>query len=215
MDKNGETDNNVFIQLNASNNSSTVENDVEMEEFENEFETERNENNSSDSDGDDNDLETEMISETLLINMNNCIEILGASPINSIDRKSIKSKKAKFEEIMDTFRMILLKVLDLELEKNNVINILVDEIKEKLSQTDKSSEKVKFLTMVPKNWTTQELESRFSVSHHMALKAKKLHDELGIGSSPNPKPGKKLNCETEKLIKEFYYNDEYSRCQPG
>lgn len=49
----------------------------------------------------------------------------------------------------------------------------------------------------------------------MAIKAKKLHEEHGIALTPNPKPGKKLDGETEKLVAEFYYNDNFSRVMLG
>lgn len=91
----------------------------------------------------------------------------------------------------------------------------MEEVKETLNKTDKISEKIKLLTMVPKNWSAHELELRFSVSHHMALTARKIHENHGIGSTPNLKPGKKLSFETDELVKSFYQNDQYSRMMPG
>lgn len=45
--------------------------------------------------------------------------------------------------------------------------------------------------------------------------SKKLQAEKGILSSPNVKCGHSLPLSTEKLVKEFYANDDYSRQMPG
>lgn len=200
--------------------NNSAENEVEMKiaEFESEDSNTKACNSFSDPEDDDyNDKisESEMISGTLIDNFNKCIEILGITPITSVDRKSKKSKLAKFRKIQDAFNSIAEQVLDIQIEKNDDFDILVNEIREKITQTDKTSEKIKFLTMAPITWSVSELQSHFSVSKHMAMKAKSLHQEQGIGSTPNPKPGNKLNSETDKLVKEFYYNDDFSRVQPG
>lgn len=58
---------------------------------------------------------------------------------------------------------------------------------------------------------TTELE----VPYNLAQKATKLHAEYGIGSSPNPRLGKKLPEETVTTVRNFYYDSSISRQLPG
>jgi hypothetical protein len=49
----------------------------------------------------------------------------------------------------------------------------------------------------------------------MARKAKAHVEAKRVLYTPSPKPGKALNVDTEKLVSEFYYDDEISRYMPG
>ena len=44
---------------------------------------------------------------------------------------------------------------------------------------------------------------------------KKLVQEKGILSDPNPKKGRRLNVEVVKQVEEFYLSEEISRTMPG
>lgn len=74
---------------------------------------------------------------------------------------------------------------------------------------------MQILTTLPKSWTLKKLETEFGVTNFTARKAKKLLNEKGVMSSPDPKPGRTLDTATESLVKEFYENDEVSRQMPG
>ena len=53
------------------------------------------------------------------------------------------------------------------------------------------------------------------MSNYMARQAKKLVQEKGILSTPNPKHGKFLPMDTQKLVESFYTSDDISRVMPG
>ena len=55
----------------------------------------------------------------------------------------------------------------------------------------------------------------FGVSKYMAKQAKKLVQEKGVLSSPNPKAGKSLSKSTEEQVVSFYRSDDISRMMPG
>jgi len=104
---------------------------------------------------------------------------------------------------------------DVEDNSKSDLQDLVDKLKEKINQSKRASEKVRYLTMLPKSWGVRKLEIEFNVSYAIARKAKFIHEKDGIGSSPDLKLGKKLSIETENFVREFYYDNEFSREMPG
>ena len=66
---------------------------------------------------------------------------------------------------------------------------VIGQLKEKFNSTVKRSEKVRILTILPKSWSVRKIMKEFGASNYMARQAKKLVQEKGILSSPNPKPG--------------------------
>ena len=57
--------------------------------------------------------------------------------------------------------------------------------------------------------------NEFEASNYLVRKAKKVVEERGILSSPNPKAGKNLSKTTVTQVKEFYYCENISRLMPG
>ena len=55
----------------------------------------------------------------------------------------------------------------------------------------------------------------FGAPNYMARQAKKLVQEKGILSSPNPKPGKTLSPIIEEQVVDVYHSDDISRVMPG
>ena len=91
---------------------------------------------------------------------------------------------------------------------------IIQQLKEKFETSDKST-KLMILTLVPKSWSCKKIENEFGVSNYIARKAKKLTQEKGILSTPDPKPGKALSDDTVNLVKKFYCSEEVSRQMPG
>lgn len=91
---------------------------------------------------------------------------------------------------------------------------IIDQFKEKFKISNKN-EKFLILTSLPRSWSCAKIESEFGVTNYMARKSKKLVEEKGILSTPDPKHGKPLPQETAVLVKEFYCSDEISRLMPG
>ena len=77
------------------------------------------------------------------------------------------------------------------------------------------SEIIQILTILPKSWSIRQIEQKFKVTHWMAQTAKNLQVERGVMTSPNPKPGRKLNGNLIKSIHDFYLSDTVSRVMPG
>lgn len=98
---------------------------------------------------------------------------------------------------------------DVEAAESEILN----QLKEKFSQTTKRSERLTVLTLL--SWSVKKIEEEFGVSNYMARSVKRLVREKGILSTPNPKPGKTLDEATTSLVKEFYNSDEVSRIMPG
>ena len=92
---------------------------------------------------------------------------------------------------------------------------MLQQLKEKFHSTSQNSVKVQILTVLPKSWSIQKIQSEFATSNFMARKAKQLVKDKGILSSPDPRPGQQLSQEVLDNVVGFYENDEFSRCMPG
>ena len=88
-------------------------------------------------------------------------------------------------------------------------------LKDKVKQTEKPSEKIKLLTLVPETWTKIKIINEFSVTDYMVRASRKLFREKGILSTPESKKGNTISKEVIDLVTEFYCNDEFSRMMPG
>ena len=92
---------------------------------------------------------------------------------------------------------------------------IIGQLKEKFENTTNSTEQVKILTVLPKSWSQRKIVEEFGTTRHKALVAKKLVEEKGVLSDPNPKKGKTTEKETIELVKKFYRSEEVSRMMPG
>ena len=92
---------------------------------------------------------------------------------------------------------------------------LINDIKDKLFNTESSSEKIRLLTLAPKSWSIQKVANEFSVTIYQADKSIKLRNERGILPDIGPKLGRKLDQKVIDTIVQFYQVDEYSRVFPG
>ena len=88
---------------------------------------------------------------------------------------------------------------------------MMKQLKDKFRKTDKRSEKMKLLTMIPKSCSIQKTAAVFNTSYFIARRAIHLVKEKGIMSDPDPKPGQSLSSETVQLVEAFYLSDEISR----
>ena len=61
-----------------------------------------------------------------------------------------------------------------------------------MSKTDQ----YRVLTLMPKNSSISTIQQTFGVTEHTATRAKTLQKEMGLLSTPNPKPGKQLSSES-------------------
>ena len=88
-------------------------------------------------------------------------------------------------------------------EKHNDESEMLQQLKEKFHSTSQNSEKVQILTVLPKSWSIQKIQTEFGVSNFMARKVKQLVKEKGVLSSPDPCPGH-VSQETFDNVVSFY-----------
>ena len=71
------------------------------------------------------------------------------------------------------------------------------------------------LTVLPKSWSVKKVQQEFGVSEYLAQQSKKLVEEGGILSFPDPSCGLSLPPETVIDICTFYESDDISHVMPG
>ena len=91
---------------------------------------------------------------------------------------------------------------------------MIEQLVEKLKSATTNSERLLVLTAVPKSWSARKTASVFGVSRQFAGRAKKLVEERGVLSSPDPKEAKAVTVAEEEVTK-FYLSDDISRIMPG
>ena len=91
---------------------------------------------------------------------------------------------------------------------------IVNQLKEKFNTTEKRSEKLQILTVLPKSWSRSKIQEEFKVTQYMARQAKNLVKEKGVMALPN-KRLPTFSKETENIILHFYKSEEISRIMPG
>lgn len=156
--------------------------------------------------------------DTSLDYLNKSLELVGESPVKKkrLERSSYARKK--FEKIKTCIQENFLPdTSDFQKEstESNDQSEMLKQLKEKFSQTEKRSEKIMILTLLPSSWSQKKIQNEFAASDYMVRTAKKLVKEKEILSTPNPKPGRTLDEKTYKAVIDFYNNDEVSRVMPG
>ena len=127
-----------------------------------------------------------------LLELDRSLKALHESPV--VKRKAIAQvnySKKKFKSITTTVKKKLELIsgdsIDESLEEDTPECEIVEQLKEKFLSCSKTSEKILVLTILPKSWSIRKIEHEFQATSYMVRKAKKLVEEKGILSSPNPK----------------------------
>ena len=92
---------------------------------------------------------------------------------------------------------------------------MIQQLKEKFQETKKRNEQIQVLTVLPKSWSVKKIQQEFGVSEYLARQSKKLVEERGILSLPDPLRGPSLPPETVDTVCMFYESDDISRVMPG
>ena len=69
-------------------------------------------------------------------------------------------------------------------------NEMMEQLKTKFRESQKVSDKVQILTIVPKSWTIQRRQAEFGATYHMARLSKQLVASQGVLATPDARPGK-------------------------
>ena len=112
--------------------------------------------------------------------VNQCLVDLGETPVTKRKLQSKKYKERKLEVLTTKMSEVLLS------EKQNDESEMLQQLKEKFHSTSQNSMKVQILTVLPKSWSIQKIQTEFGVSNFMARKVKQLVKEKGVLSSPDP-----------------------------
>ena len=147
-----------------------------------------------------------------LQSMNQCLSVIGETPIVKTKLNQAKYPKEKLKKISMAMKKQLLPGRD---SSDSDESEMLTQLKDKFRATTDKSEKVMVLTVLPRSWTLRKVQEEFGASNYMVRKAKALVKEKGILSTPNPKPGHVLPAETTDLVRNFYECDEVSRMMPG
>lgn len=156
--------------------------------------------------------------------LNQSLGVLGESPVvkRKIDTQANYARK-KVSSIQTSVKRKLQLITGKVIEEDDSLTNtdynpeteMIDQLKEKFQSSTKTSDKMQILSVLPKSWSIRRTEKEFKASNYLVRKAKKLVDEKGILSTPNPKAGKSLQKETVEEVKHFYCCDTVSRQMPG
>ncbi|XP_063604197.1 LOW QUALITY PROTEIN: uncharacterized protein LOC134779822 [Penaeus indicus] len=88
---------------------------------------------------------------------------------------------------------------------------MMSRLREKIFSLTSSRAKLQILTLCPSNWTVKQCAEYFKVSEYLVRTARKLANEKGILSLPDPKMGRGLSQVTRDLVLQFYHDEEHTR----
>ena len=89
-------------------------------------------------------------------------------------------------------------------------NEMIHNVKQKCNTSEKFSERIQILTILPQSWTTRRIEAEFGASYHMAQMSKRLVESDGVMATPNRRQGKPLPEAIKQLVVQFYQQDSVS-----
>ncbi|KAG1681437.1 Chimeric ERCC6-PGBD3 protein [Nymphon striatum] len=149
-----------------------------------------------------------------IVELNKSMLAIGESPIK---QRKLSTQKRYPEEKLQQIESTIRKKLNLksptstetedpQYEKELVE--LIDQLKEKYKESKERSIKMQILTVLPKSWTIRRIEEEFEVSNWMARAAKKLMNEKGAMSTPNPKQGRPMSIDVLNKVDAFYKKGE-------
>jgi hypothetical protein len=156
--------------------------------------------------------------------LNESLVSIGESPIKKklVNQKSYGAKKLSklTETVKKRMETIAGKEISDSLLKEPSRDVdcleMINQLKEKFkNENTKRSEQIQILTILPKSWSIRKMASEFNTTRHTASIAKKIVEEKGVLSNPNPKGGKIITQETVNVIKAFYLSEDISRTMPG
>ena len=108
------------------------------------------------------------------------------------------------------------KVLGLEPSKvEEDFKEVILQLKHKFDDSEKVSEKVQVLTVLPQSWSIRRIQEEFGATYRTARLSKQLAASEGIMATPNARLGKVLPKAVEEKVVAFYLSDNVSRMMPG
>jgi len=142
--------------------------------------------------------------------LNKCLAEVGETPYSQSRARAKSYPRQKVKKITEAMQRMVIpgEPIDDGTE-------MVQQLKEKFQSTTKRNEQLQVLTVLPKSWSIKKIQQEFGVSTYMARKSKKLVEEKGILSLPDPVRGPSLLQGTVDIVCAFYESDDVSRVMPG
>lgn len=194
--------------------------------------TEVNDKIESDQDDPEVELHELQLKRQSIEDANKTLDDLGCSPLKlhalPSHSKALYGKR-KLEKVNRVLKEKVYRALDYNVEDSDNSEVDMDVeivkkaqdfdamillMKEKVANVGRSK-KIQVLTLAPPSWPKEKIMLEFNVSEHIVRQARKLKNEKGILSIPEPKKGKLISDDIVKLVTDFYQNDEYTRMLPG
>lgn len=145
------------------------------------------------------------------------LKSLNMSPIDHKRLADVSSYQCDlFTELKSKLiQVVFTKVKD-KIDDHNNDNEMIEQMKEKFGEISDKNEKFKFLSMVPKSWSSRQIANEFGVSKHTANTVKQLVATKGIFCNKNKQIGRpSIASETVEKVVEFYRDNEISKLMPG
>ena len=89
---------------------------------------------------------------------------------------------------------------------------IITQLKEKFAACEKRSKKVQILTILPKNWSIQKIQTEFGTTAYMVIQAKKLVNEQRILALPYTQKSRFPWKTIDKVVR--FYKKEEVRVMP-
>ena len=142
--------------------------------------------------------------------LNQCLVEIGETPYSQSRARAKGYPREKVKRITEAMQRMVIPG-----EPTDDGTEMLQQLKEKFQSTTKRNEQLQVLTVLPKSWSIKKIQQEFGVSTYMARKSKKLVEEKGILSLPDPVRGHSLLQETVDFVRDFYESDDISRVMPG
>ena len=142
--------------------------------------------------------------------LNVCLAQIGKTPFSKSRARSKTYCEQKVKKITDALQRTV--ITGAPTDDGTKI---IQRLKVKFRETKRRSEQLQVLTVLPKSWLVKKVQQEFSVSEYLARQSKKLVEESGILSLPDPSRGPSLPPETVFIVSSFYESDDISRVMPG
>ena len=145
-----------------------------------------------------------------LFNLNEGLASFGVSPISKyqMQRKGSSYSQKKIRKVVEVLSAKI--GVSPDLDGRDADSEIVAQLMEQFKAISHRSEQIQILTVLPKSWSPCKTMQEVGVSNYMARCAKKLAEEKGNLSTPNPKHARCLPATTEDLAKPFYHSDDIS-----
>lgn len=89
---------------------------------------------------------------------------------------------------------------------------IVLQLKGKFAETSDQNDRFRVLSVLPKSWSINRIQSEFQTTHHMALTVKRFVERQGVMCSQSRKIGPRtLPPATIDRVKQFFEDDDISR----